>query len=1324
MAKVKVAPHKKKFTIPQLELLAIEMATTLSVFLKEQLDLKISATFIWSDSLCCIDQIHTNKAGNVLARNRLRKILQMASNTTFSHIPGKLNPADVLSRGCSINELRDDKLWWNGPPFLLDSELPIRESSVPANATTLGAVSSIVPPPPTTPLVLDIDPHRFSSFHRLLNTVLFILTFVTKLNRSTLRNRAKMVLVRLAQQLHPPTDSIIDNLHLVHDGVLWYYEGRIPSKRQPYLPAHSIGKLFVLELHERHHHSSARYTLSKVRNEVWIPKGLAFVKKCIKQCGTCKRASAKPIHQPSFPDLPKERTDYTPPFTTIGLDYAGPIKAQYRNQVDSYWIVILTCLTTRFTVLELVDSLDTHALLNVLRRFSAQFGTPSTILSDNASQMHMLSDCLNKMKEQLKGLHFNSIDCPQFKHIPALSPWAGGIYERVVGISKECLTKAGGKKTLFQLDDLRTLIKETESIINDRPLTAVDSDTNDLKPLRPCDFVYPTKRRTTLLLADEHLDTADFSSNHGKLMESWMSLSSITNWLKKRWNENYLQVLQERNQRDHRQPTNAVSMVPQVNDIVIVEEDCHKSLWPMARITEVGSRSAKMINGRTNRLIERPFKKIYPIEAQPTPPSSIVNSADNCPLKSPTPTVPPIDDTSKQPIAKRTRSSGFPSLTTIAFASTLVMVFSFVSVTEASETREQFVNNNLTLHVNGTSISDVWDNIQSLVTDTAIHLGYSILFVGMIALLYCLSIVFHIADFVRTMIHLFFKLIRQVFTTVFSFLRGSTRSSVPTKTFVMINFVLFVSGCNDVSHIQSDETVCFNRQENEGSTPHLECVLNSLSLINVRSKGSVTCLNFGPKKEPLMTLKIRSEAIVTTCQRNSLFFSRDYKINTEYIHRCDSAGSCSQKMCTTIDPDQDLKELSNEAKSHTGYTGCLPGCGCINCGCWYCDPSCLFYRYYATPTTNTIYEVFHCPSWTPHLRVTITLNDNSSTTALLSPSTKYQIPGTNISLTAIGLISPPISAHTATYVTARSPTGKYLWHSFTFQAASSPGMPTKGLVGDLMCPTLQDAENFNCKFDDALCRCVGFGTSLQCSCQHQRMLDFGKKNALPFQSSNHRILFNKEKDLIEVESIHDGTISIQVEAVNATISRYTEIAKCRIQQVEPLQGCISCHSGATLHIKCKSPIVISSVIRCQEFEASVACGPEGETTRMQINLHHQSGAAEFVNISCTSNCGEIMEFQLFGTVSPNPAFNMSSTGGSFSSIYEHVKTATFSFSDITSKIGDYLFGSWKTMIIVAFLIIIVLFILSRFSLLSFFPLYSLYRLRSKKRRSKLVRHTY
>lgn len=109
-AKSTVKPLKKGLTIPQSELLAIEKCARLAHLLNRELDLPISRTVIWSDSMCSLDQVESNTAGNTFGRNRLRQIGLLAPNAYFSHIPGKSNPADVLSRGCGLEELRNHAL--------------------------------------------------------------------------------------------------------------------------------------------------------------------------------------------------------------------------------------------------------------------------------------------------------------------------------------------------------------------------------------------------------------------------------------------------------------------------------------------------------------------------------------------------------------------------------------------------------------------------------------------------------------------------------------------------------------------------------------------------------------------------------------------------------------------------------------------------------------------------------------------------------------------------------------------------------------------------------------------------------------------------------------------------------------------------------------------------------------------------------------------------------------------------------------------------------------------------------------------------------------
>lgn len=173
-------------------------------------------------------------------------------------------------------------------------------------------------------------------------------------------------------------------------------------------------------------------------------------------------------------------------------------------------------MASRYSVVELVKSLDTDSLLRVMRRFSATYGTPKEIRTDNASQIRMLSAVNEQAKKQIDTA--SQSELPVFKFIPALSPWAGGIYERIVGLIKNCLTRAGATKRLLDEEDFRTLLKEAQAVINQRPLTCVSLD--DIKPLCPMDFVFPNRRNTHLLTLEEHMDPTPLTTSHGNLLEN------------------------------------------------------------------------------------------------------------------------------------------------------------------------------------------------------------------------------------------------------------------------------------------------------------------------------------------------------------------------------------------------------------------------------------------------------------------------------------------------------------------------------------------------------------------------------------------------------------------------------------------------------------------------------------------------------------------------------------------------------------------------------------------------------------------------------------
>ena len=65
----------------------------------------------------------------------------------------------------------------------------------------------------------------------------------------------------------------------------------------------------------------------------------------------------------------------------------------------------------------------------------------------------------------------------------------GGFYERLFGLTKNSLRKVLGK-SLINLNELRTIIVEIEGGLNDRPLTYVSNDVENLSALTPSHLLF------------------------------------------------------------------------------------------------------------------------------------------------------------------------------------------------------------------------------------------------------------------------------------------------------------------------------------------------------------------------------------------------------------------------------------------------------------------------------------------------------------------------------------------------------------------------------------------------------------------------------------------------------------------------------------------------------------------------------------------------------------------------------------------------------------------------------------------------------------------
>ncbi|UYV62904.1 hypothetical protein LAZ67_2002387 [Cordylochernes scorpioides] len=130
-ARTRVAPLKK-LTIPRLELLACLIGARLAANVIQDLEFEEIPRFYWTDSTNALCWIQREDNWAAFVMNRVKEIHNLSSPESWRHIPGRLNPADLPSRGCSAESLKETR-WWEGPAWLKVSQEEWPKSTIIPN---------------------------------------------------------------------------------------------------------------------------------------------------------------------------------------------------------------------------------------------------------------------------------------------------------------------------------------------------------------------------------------------------------------------------------------------------------------------------------------------------------------------------------------------------------------------------------------------------------------------------------------------------------------------------------------------------------------------------------------------------------------------------------------------------------------------------------------------------------------------------------------------------------------------------------------------------------------------------------------------------------------------------------------------------------------------------------------------------------------------------------------------------------------------------------------------------------------------------------------
>ncbi|UYV77587.1 hypothetical protein LAZ67_15001635 [Cordylochernes scorpioides] len=584
-SKVRLAPMKS-ITIPRLELMAMVLGARLANAIQAALKRKCETT-LWSDSTTALSWIKREIEWRVFVRNRVREIQATTNLNDWRFVPSQLNPADLLSRGCPPSQFVQSR-WWEGPEWLKKPKEFWPNSEFSINPKEIKVEENIM----KTNINLNIDYKdwiltRRSNYSLNIRVMSYVLRFLGKIKKQSTEtgplivselDLAEKKLIRMIQEKVSIEKSnatksfkILKNT----DG-LWCVEskllhGQVPEefKTPIILPGdHPFVEHLIWEVHLKNGH-----------------------------CIACKRLKEKSLQRP-MAALPENRIGLGKPFQITGVYLLGPL---YLKEGGKVWVAAFTCVVYRAIHLELVKSLETGVFMMALHRFICRRGHPEKIYSDNGTNFAKLNRIFKRL-DWTRIERETSIKRIQWIFIPPSAPWWGGFWERMVRTIKEMLIKMLGHRKLKYVQ-LQTALCEIESIINNRPLTYVSEDDNDLKPLTPNEF----------LKNGPESSFPEFENLKPEMLHTrYRELGQLKRELKQRFLKEYLGALIQKSENIDRRQL-------KVGDVVLIgQKNLKRMFWPKGRIVNLipgkdGIVRVAHVKTSTGTLI-RALQRLHPLE--------------------------------------------------------------------------------------------------------------------------------------------------------------------------------------------------------------------------------------------------------------------------------------------------------------------------------------------------------------------------------------------------------------------------------------------------------------------------------------------------------------------------------------------------------------------------------------------------------------------------------------------------------------------------------------------------------------------------------------
>ena len=607
LARSRVAP-KRQQSIPRLELCAALSGAQMGKMLKEELHLPLCEVWMWSDSTTVIQWIQSTSCKyKVFVGTRVSEIQELVGTSCWRYVATDVNPADVITRGATLNQLAHPNLYHQGPDYLLRPEtewppLPSLENAEVEEELKktqfcglTGLQDDSITDGPKVEDCQTLEELQVQTF-RHQNPNLGDSTSLTADDYAA----AEMLVVQrvqrevfrtemtcLERKVELPRDSKLRQLapELDDNGVI-RVGGRLrraqnlteDSKHPILLPSkHPVTDLVIRQYDNKLYHPGAERLFAEIRRRFWILRGREAVRRYQRLCTVCQKLRAQPI-MPRMADLPPCRLRLQEaPFHNTGMDCFGPfsVKAEIGRATAKRWGIIFKCLTTRAVHLEVLAEMTTDSFLQSFRRFTGRRGRPHTLWSDHGTNFRggeaELIKSYNQMSDELKAeLASQQV---RFSYNPPNAPHFGGAWEREVRSVKTALNAALGAQ-VPKAEVFNTLLVEIEAMLNSKPLGYVSSDVADLDPVTPNSLLMGRR--------DAALPLAVYASTEIIGRRQWRYGQALADQFWKRFTSEYLPSLQGR-----RKWMTDRANIEQGTPVMIVDPALPRARWLIGRVKSV-----------------------------------------------------------------------------------------------------------------------------------------------------------------------------------------------------------------------------------------------------------------------------------------------------------------------------------------------------------------------------------------------------------------------------------------------------------------------------------------------------------------------------------------------------------------------------------------------------------------------------------------------------------------------------------------------------------------------------------------------------------------